>query len=152
MNRNGELRLKPERLRVFEPQEHAGTLDVVVPFTSPEMTAKVVKRAAEFASGLNAALKLVAIHVVPYPAELRWPAAMHAHLTDHLSRLAEHSELPATVELVVARSRDEGYRRVLPQGSTVLLGATKHWWRTPEERLARALAHQGHRVSLLHFD
>jgi hypothetical protein len=76
---------------------------------------------------------------------------MQEHLTKTLSQLAEQSELPVTVELVVARSRDEGYRRALPHPSTVLLGTRKHWWRTCEERLARALTRAGHRVSLLHF-
>ena len=152
MNRNGEVRLKPEWTQRTVPQEHVGALDVAVIFTSPEITAKVLKRAAEFASGLNASVKLVAVYVAPYPADLSCPTALQDHLKNHLSRLAEQSELPATVELVVARSREEGYRCALPQSSTVLLGAHTHWWRNREERLARLLAHQGHHVSLLHFD
>lgn len=152
MKRNGELPLKSQWLRVAETQKHAGTLDVVVPFTTPEITAKVVKRAAEFASGLNASLKLIAVWVIPYPAELRFPTATQDHLTNQLSGLARQSELPVTIELVAARGRDEGYCCALPQASTVLLGIRKHWWRTREERLARALAHQGHCVSLVHFD
>src|SRR5262249_1762354 len=142
MNRNRELLLKRDLPRVAEPPEHTGTLDLVVPFTTPETTAKVVKRAAEFAGGLNASLKLIAIYVAPYPAELRCPTAMQEHLTKRLSHLAGQSDLPVTIELVVARSRDEGYRRALPQPSTVLLGARKRWWPTREERLARALTHQ----------
>ena len=152
MNRHSELRPTSQWLRAAEPRQHAGTLDVVVPFTSPELTAQVVKLAAGFASGLNASLKLVAVYVAPYPAELRWPTAMQEHLTKRLSQLAGQSTVPVTIELVVARSSEEGYRRALPQPSTVLLGARKRWWPTREERLAKALTRAGHRVSLLHFD
>jgi hypothetical protein len=107
-----------------------------------------MERAAVLAVGLNVALKLVAVYVAPYPADLDCPAAMEEHLTARLAELAERSTLPSSVELVVARDRGE----VLPPGSTVLLGSRRRWWRTPEERLARALTRQGHRVSLIRFE
>lgn len=152
MNRNGELHFNPASLRLSEERAHAETFDVVVPYTGPEMTAKVVDRAAEFATGLNATLTLVAVYVAPYPCDLSCPTAMREHLTARLTELAELYDPPARVHLVVARSRDEGFRQVIQPGSTVLLGTRKHWWRTREERLARELAREGHRVSLLHFD
>ncbi|MDE3159116.1 MAG: hypothetical protein KGM92_10140 [Acidobacteriota bacterium] len=112
----------------------------------------MMERAAVLAAGLNVALKLVAVYVAPYPADLDCPAATKEHLTSRLTELRERSTLPSSVELVVARDRSEGLRQVLPPGSTVLLGSRRRWWRTPEERLARALTHQGHRVSLIHFE
>jgi hypothetical protein len=93
-------------------------------------------RAAVLAAGLNVVLKLVAVYVAPYPADLDCPAAMQEHLTSRLTELAERSTLPSSVQLVVARDRGEGLRQVLPPVSTVLLGSRRRWWLTAEERLA----------------
>jgi hypothetical protein len=139
---------------ILAPDRHpcARTLEIVVPYIGSELTGRVMERAAVLAAGLNVALKLVAVYVAPYPADLDCPAATKEHLTSRLTELRERSSLPSSVELVVARDRSEGLRQVLPPGSTVLLGSRRRWWRTPEERLARALTHQGHRVSLIHFE
>ncbi len=139
----------------LKPAQHfdaGGTLEVVVPYASPEMTAKVLERAGTLSAGLNVILKLVAVYVAPYPTELRCPAAMEQHLTARLTELAERASLPACVHIVVARERVEGLRQVLRPGSAVLLGSRKRLWRTREEKLARELTRQGHHVSLIHFD
>lgn len=139
-------------LKPAQQFDYTGTLEIVVPYSSPEMTAKVVERAAALSAGLNVILRLVAVYVAPYPTELRCPAAMERHLTAHLTELTERTSLPACVHIVVARERVEGFRQVLRPGSAVLLGSLKRFWRTHEEKLARALARQGHHVSLIHFD
>ena len=130
----------------------SGIMEIVVPYASPEITAKVVECAAALSRGLTVTLKLVAVYVAPYPAELRCPASMERYLTARLSELAERTNLPCRVHLVVSRDRSEGFRQVLRLGSTVLLGSRKRLWRTSEEKLARDLDGQGHHVSLLHFD
>ena len=139
---------------ILAPDRHpcARTLEIVVPYIGSELTGRVMERAAVLAAGLNVVLKLVAVYVAPYPADLDCPAAMEEHLSSRLAELRERSTLPSSVELVVARDRGEGLRQVLPPVSTVLLGSRRRWWRTPEERLARALTRQGHRVSLIHFE
>lgn len=139
---------------ILGPDRHpcARALEIVVPYIGSELTGRVMERAAVLAAGLDVALKLVAVYVAPYPADLDCPAATKEHLTSRLMELGERSTLPSSVELVVARERSEGLRQVLPPGSTVLLGSRSRWWRTPEERLARALTRQGHRVSLIHFE
>jgi len=139
-------------LKPVQQFDATGTLEVVVPYTSPEMTEKVVERAAALSAGLNVLLKLVAVYVAPYPAELRCPAAMEQHLTARLTELGERTSLPSCVHLVVSRDRVEGFRQVLRPGSAVLLGSRKRFWRTREEKLARELTRLGHYVSLIHFD
>ncbi len=129
----------------------AGALEIVVPYSSPQLTAKVVERAGALGAGLDVRLKLVAVYVAPYPAELRCPAAMERHLTARLTEIAERASLPASLHLVVSRDRLDGLRRLLRPGSAVLLGTRKRFWRTREERLARDLTRQGHQVSLIHF-
>ncbi len=130
----------------------AAAIEIVVPYTSPQITAQVVEGAAGLSAGLNVILKIVAVHVVPYPAELRCPAAMAQHLTARLAELAGRTNLPACTQIVVSRDRDEGFRQILPPGSAVLLGSRKRFWRTREEKLARSLSRQGHQVSLIRFD
>ncbi len=138
-----------ERARQFGD---AGTLEIVVPYTSPEIAARVVERAAALTAGLNVILKFVAVYVAPYPAELRCPAAMERHLTACLNDLAGRTSLPSCVHLVVSRDRVEGFRRVLRPASIVLLGSRRRLWRTREEKLARELTREGHHVSLIRFD
>jgi hypothetical protein len=130
----------------------AGTLEVVVPYTRPAVTARVVESAAVLTAGLDVRLKFVAVYVAPYPAELRCPAAMEQHLTAQLTELAERTTLPSCLHLVVSRDRSDGFREVLRPGSVVLMGSRKRFWRTREEKLARDLTRQGHYVSFLHFD
>ncbi len=141
----------PAPLKRVEQSDQAGPLEIVVPYTGPKNTAGVVERAATLTPGLNATLKFVAVYVAPYPAELRCPSGVERHLTARLTELAGCTSLPSRVDLVVARDRSEGYRRILRPGSLVLLGSRKRLWRTREERLARELTRQGHHVSLLHF-
>jgi hypothetical protein len=50
--------------------------------------------------------------------------------------------------LVLARSRGEALRKLIAPGALVFLATKKRWLRTPEEKLARQLAHHGCRVSL----
>jgi len=132
--------------------DNAGAFEIIVPYTSPKVTAQVVERAAALSAGLNVILKIVAVYVVPYPAELRWPAAMEQHLTLRLAELAEHTNLPVRTQIVLSRDRSEGFRQVLRPGSAVLLGSSRRFWRTREEKLARSLTRQGHQVSLIRFD
>jgi hypothetical protein len=55
--------------------------------------------------------------------------------------------------VVLARSRQEGFRYALRPESTVLVGTYRHYfWRTSEERLARMLVSDGHKVALLHLE
>jgi len=150
--RLGELHLNPDSLDTPGLPAQTAEFQVVVPYVDPKITANVVDRAVGLASGLNATLHLVAVYVAPYPTELRFPETMKEHLTARLTELAERSALPARVDLVVARDRLAGFCQVLRPGSAVLLGTRRRWWWTREERLARALAREGHRVSLLHFN
>lgn len=139
-------------LKPSQGHDHAGAFEIVVLYTTPEITAKVIERAAALSAGLNATLKLVAVYVAPYPAELRCPPAMRQHLTARLTELVARTPLDASIHIVASRDRDGGFRQILRPGSAVLLGSPERFWRTREQKLARALNRQGHRVSLIQFD
>ena len=80
------------------------------------------------------------------------PQSTHSFLVDQLTHLAAECALPVNPQVVVARSREEGFRYALRPDSTVLVGTRRSFWRTSEERLARTLAADGHKVALLHIE
>jgi hypothetical protein len=76
---------------------------------------------------------------------------MHAHLVERLMELAGVCALPVQPQVVLARDLEEGFRFALKPSSTVLVATRRRPWRTAEERLARALARDGHKVALMHI-
>lgn len=127
-------------------------MEIVVPFTEWAVTEAALRKVTQLTAGLNVRVTLVAVHTAPYPASFWFPAAIHAYLVEQLTELASRCPFPVTPQVVLARGREEGLCFVLKPESTVLLGARRHFWRTSEERLARTLAHVGHKVVLMHVD
>jgi hypothetical protein len=130
----------------------SGEIELVVPYTDLPITRALLQRAEVLTAGLQVCIKLVAVHSVPYPADFRCPTSAHAFLVDQLMELAGGCKLPVNPQVVLARSREEGFRFALKPESTILLGTHRHFWRTDEERLARMLVADGHKVALLHID
>jgi len=145
----GELRIDPGQLGSDAPSDE---LVVAVAYTDPDLARALLRRAATLTAGLQVRISLVAVHAVPFPADFRCAPLAHAFLVDQLRRLADDSILPVSPQVVLARSREDGFRHALPTESTVLVGTHRHWWRTCEERLARMLAAAGHKVALVHVD
>ena len=149
MQTHGELRIDPPSI---ESGGQCGSIEIVIPFTEWAVTEAVMQRAAAFTARLNAKLMLVAVHTVPYPMSFGCPALVHAHLVDQLIDLASRCTLPVNPRVVLARSCQEGFRHALKPESTVLLGTRRRLWKTSEERLAAALARDGHHVALVHVE
>jgi hypothetical protein len=149
METRGELQIDPGTLGT---DAFTGELELVVPYTDLEVTRALLQRAAVLTAGLKARITLLAVHAVPYPAAFHCPTAMHAFLVDQLVELAGECPLPVNPQVVLARSREEGFRYALRSESTILLGTHRHFWRTGEERLARTLVADGHKVALLHIN
>ena len=147
METRGEFRIDPGCLNAGAD----GELEVVVPYTGPSSTAAALKSAAALTAGLNAHVLLVAVHPLPYPLPFVCPSMVHAHLVEQLVELASHCSLPIQPQVVLARDRQEGFRYALRPASTVLVATPRHFWRTPEEKLARSLARDGHKVALMHI-
>jgi hypothetical protein len=148
MKTSGSLRIDPGCL---DTERAGGELEIVIPYTEPSVTAEVLRRVPALAGGLNAQIALIAVHTLPYPLPFVCPALVHAHLVEQLTDLAGRCALPVHPQVVLARDRSEGFRYVLKPSSTVLVGSRKHLWRTQEEKLARSLAHDGHKVVLVHI-
>jgi hypothetical protein len=67
-----------------------------------------------------------------------------------LRRLAESSTPAARVLSCVCDRPIDVKQMFAPQGVVVIGGIARHWWPTPEERLARALAQVGCHVTFVH--
>jgi hypothetical protein len=148
MQTHGQLCIDPGNLGA---ESFAGEIELVVPYTEPEVTRAVLERAAALTAGLNARIALVAVHALPYPTPFVCPTAVHAYLVDQLVDLADGCPLPVAPQVILARSREEGFRHALKSESTILVGTRRHIWRTAEERLAKTLVADGHKVVLLHL-
>ena len=133
MPTHGELQIDPGSLESTGPLEE---LEIVVPYTEWAVTGALLKRAATLTAGLNVRLKLIAVHAVPFPATFACQASAHAHLVEQLVDLVSGCPLAVDAQVVLARSRNEGFRYVLNPESIVLVGARKRFWRTAEERPA----------------
>ena len=105
-----------------------------------------------FAAKLPAAIRLIAVHIVPYPMQFGCPAATHAHIVDQMVELASHSPMPVRAQVVLARSRSEGFSSAMSENSVVLMTSRRRPWRTAEERLANGFAEQGHEVGLFYVE
>jgi hypothetical protein len=149
MHTSGKLRIDPGTL---EAGGAGAEIEIVVPYTERTLTAAVLQRATVLTAGLTAAIRLVAVHAIPYPQPFHCPAALHAHLVEQLVDLASRCPVAVDPKVVLARYRDEGFRHVLKPASIVLIGSRKRFWPTREEKLARALARDGHMVALVHLE
>jgi hypothetical protein len=149
METRGEFRIDPGCL---ETDGGGSELEVVIPYTEPSVTAAVLKRVPILTAGLNARVTLVAVHTLPYPLPFVCPTVAHAQLVEQLVELASQCALPVNPQVVLARDREEGFRYALKPASTVLVGTRKNFWRTAEEKLARSLARDGHKVALIYVE
>jgi hypothetical protein len=149
MNTQGTIQIDPVTLA---GGSELAEVEVVVPYADPELTRAVLARSTALTAGLNARIALIAVHTVPYPSDFTCPTSVHAFLVGRLVELSADCALPVDAQVVLARTREDGFRHALRAESTVVIGTRRHIWRTAEERLARSLAADGHKVVLLHVE
>jgi hypothetical protein len=133
-------------LRVIEQAEHEAELDLVVPFTTPELTKAALDAANRMGGGLNATLRLVKVQVVPFPLDLHESPVYIDFLKNQLAQF--QSELPVAGEIRLAREFEAGLLGALGRDSVVILATPKRPWKTRNESLAATLRRAGHKVVL----
>jgi hypothetical protein len=106
-----------------------------------------VDAADRMGAGLNAAIRLVKVQVVPFPIDLAQSPVYIDFLKEQLSQI--RTELPAEGEIRLAREFEPGLEGTLTHDSLVVLATKKRPWKTRTERLATALRHNGHNVILI---
>jgi len=124
-------------------------LRIVVPYTTPELTQAALRSVALWTQNLEATVRLIGVHIVPYPCPLEKPDVDPDCLRNRLAAAAEGSAIPLQVQVVLARDTTEALRLLLVPETVIVLPTRRRWWRTAEERLARSLARAGHQVALV---
>jgi|HubBroStandDraft_2_1064218.scaffolds.fasta_scaffold727476_1 hypothetical protein len=137
-------------LGVIEQEKHAAELDLVVPFTNPELTRTALDAANGMGTGLNATLRLIKVQVVPFPLELDQSPVYIQFLKDQMAQF--RSDLPVAGEIRLAREFEQGLLGTLGRESVVILATPRRPWTTRNERLARTLRRAGHKVVLVYPD
>jgi hypothetical protein len=64
MQSRGELRIDPGQLGT---DAFSGELELVVPYTDPDLARALLRKVAALTAGLQARIALVAVHAVPFP-------------------------------------------------------------------------------------
>jgi hypothetical protein len=131
-----------------EQERHQAELDLVVPFTTPELTRSALNAADRMGGELNASLRLVKVQVVPYPLQIDQPPVYLEFLKNQLDQF--RSELPMTNEVRLSREAETGLLGALKCDSIVVLATRRRPWRTRNERLAAKLRRAGHKVVLIY--
>lgn len=149
--------MKPcDSVRIDPPgvkaEERPTPLEIVIPYTEWPLGLAAIERAAVLSAKLPAAIRLIAVHTVPYPMQFGCVAAIHANMVERLVELASRSSLTVHPQVVLARGRQEGFRSAMAARSVVLLASRRRLWKTSEERLANSLSDEGHEVGLFYVE
>lgn len=132
-----------------EPLDMAtGVLWLVVPYTTPELTGAALRHAG-VCTDLDVHVSLVDVQVIPFPCPLSQPPVNKKFSEQRLQALFSECGVPGNIAVVYTRDWLEGFKQVLEPGSLIVIATKKRWWRTREEKLARALMNAGHQVMVL---
>lgn len=121
-------------------------LDLVVPFTTPRLTEIALSAAHRLGAGLDAAVRVVKVQVVPFPLDLRYSPVPVDFLAAQLRSLCGERD---SMEIRLAREFEEGLRGTLRYRSMIVLATNKRPWRTRTERLAESLRKAGYTVVMV---
>ena len=141
-----QIQKQPVSASVEQAPETA-ELDLVIPFTTPELTRAAITAANRMGAGLHAALRLVRVQVVPFELDLNRSPVFIGFLKEQLA--AFESALPIAGEVRLARDFEDGLKSTLGADSVVILATKRRPWRTSTERLSRSLRRAGYRTVLV---
>lgn len=126
-----------------------GPVEVNVIYTDQASTAAALGVAQSFARDLGARIHLQYAVTVPFQLPLERPGVSVSFLQEQLRAVLadlEKDGFEPMAHLYLCRDRVQALRQALKRNSLVVIGGRKHWWPTPESRIARALEAEGHRV------
>jgi hypothetical protein len=139
-------RTAPEPLR--KGQAFQSQFEIIVPFTTPELTQAALDQADKLVLQLNGRIRVIAIQSVPMSLALDRPPVALEHLEAAVSGLFSRSR--THTELYLVRDVEQTWKRLLRNNLVVVIASQKRWWRTTQERLARMLETNGHEVVLIY--
>jgi hypothetical protein len=122
----------------------AGKLEITVIFTNIPDTLCATRTASRLAAGLGAELRIIVPQAARNVVERLQPGRnVRLH---HLRTIAGHHKIATRIDIHYCQNRSQMLQEQLSPGSIVVLGGRRHWWQTPESRLAQRLRSAGHTV------
>src|SRR5260370_27572896 len=125
------------------------TVDIAVPSTTPQLTRLAVREAEELAAKLPSRIRVLRLHGVPFPNDLRYPPVALDILREQARQVARGVKT-SEITLVLTRDPEAALLKTLRPGSIVVIGTKKRWWPTAQERLSRICERHGYQVSLVY--
>jgi hypothetical protein len=135
---------------IVEQAQQVAEIDLVVPFTTPELTKSALAATDRMGNGLHVRLRVVKVQVVPFPMELDQSPVYIEFLKEQLRKFK--SALPMSAEIRLAREFQTGLSQTLRPESVVILATRRRLWRTRNESLAASLRRAGHKVVLVYSE
>ncbi len=129
-------------------------LEVNVIFTTSRPTRAALKTADELARHLTARIRFLVPQLVPLPFPVTSPPVSVTFAMQRFCDMAKtcREAVEVSVQVYFCRDKRQVLREVLKPQSLVVLGGRKRWWVTPEQKLARDLRTNGHRVVFVDRD
>jgi len=127
-------------------------LQINVVFTSTRHTPSALAAAARYARDLDAQIHFLVIQAVPvHYSSLSYPPVSLQFVQERARRmaLACAEDIEIRVQVYLCGDSTQCILRVLKPHSVVIIGGSKRWWRTHEDRLAAVLRSNGHRTVLI---
>jgi hypothetical protein len=122
--------------------------EVIVLFTTHAGTVAALKMASQLSATLCARLKVLILYVVPLTLPLERRALPEGFLENQVRALRRDFPEEISTDLHLCRHPRQILHEVLLPHSLIVLGGRKRWWPSEEQRLARMLRKEGHRVIL----
>ncbi len=134
--------------RTFQGSSGYG-LCVTVLATTVEGTTAALNAAKWLTADLDARITILKMEVVPFPyPHYRHTESLKSTISKQRSLLRRSDAREENVDIQIRLCRDfeSGLQRVLRRGALVVVGGTRRWWVSGEEKLERALRRLGHQV------
>ena len=120
-------------------------LEIFVIYTDNLGTLAALRTADQLTKKLEARLRLLMLHEVPYALPLTRPAVPVGFLEEQLHAWASKIPIDIVAHIYLCRDKCRTVRLILKPRSIVILGGRKRWW-SVEKKLARVLSKDGHHV------
>jgi hypothetical protein len=138
---------------ITEPFETAAVdtdpLDIVVPYTTAELTRLALMKAAELSLDVPSRIRILRTQRVPFPLQLQEPPVAVEVLREQTEKIARGLRA-AEIQIFLTRDAEATLLDNLRPESIIVIASYKRRWPTSEERLKKLCERNGRRVALVY--
>jgi len=131
---------------IEEAATGAGPLDIVVPYTTPELTRLALEKAAQLSREGPSRIRVVRVQRVPFPLPLQQPPVAVEVLREQTEQITRGLQA-AEILIVVTRDADKTLLEALGPESIVVIASRRRRWPTAQDRLKKLCERHGGRVA-----